>query len=120
MIVKYDNISEKGDTSDHGYGSDESEEENIYGESEVKEGSGDCGDEEGLDVEEDEKQSQEDPEEKYKSFEETETGRPRIEAAGRGIDCLEPAIGRKSHETKTGTQFFQIKELKGEILTYEY
>ena len=44
MVVTYDNISEKGDTSAHEYGSNESEEEKIGGESEVEEGSGDCGD----------------------------------------------------------------------------
>ena len=52
---------------------------------------------------------QEGPEEKDKSSEETATDRPRREAAGRGVDHLEPAIGRKLHETKTGRQFFQIK-----------
>ena len=67
-----------------------------------------------MDVDEDEKQSQEGPEENDKSFEETSTGIPRREAAGRGIGCLEPTIGGKPHDTKTGTQFSQIKEPKGE------
>ena len=67
----------------------------ICGESEVEEGPDDCGDEEGSDVEEEEKQSQEGPEEKYRSFAETTTGRLRIEAVGRGIDCLDPTIGEK-------------------------
>ena len=35
MIVTYDNIYEEGDTSDHEYGSNESEEEKIDGDSEV-------------------------------------------------------------------------------------
>ena len=52
MIVTDDNISEEGDTSDHKYGINESEEEKIGGESEVEEGSDDCGDEEGTDAEE--------------------------------------------------------------------
>ena len=69
---------------------------------------------------EEEKQSQEYPEVKYKSFEETATVRTRIEAAGRGVDRLKPTIGGKLQETKTGTQFFQIKETKGEILTDDY
>ena len=71
-------------------------------------------------MEEEEKQSQEGPEDRDKSFEETAIGRPRREAECRGIDCLGPTIGGKSHETKTGTHFFQIKELKGEIWTEEY
>ena len=52
MIVTDDNISKEGDTSDHKYGINESEEEKIGGESEVEEGSDDCGDEEGTDAEE--------------------------------------------------------------------
>ena len=52
MIVTDENISEEGDTSDHAYGSSSSEEEKMYGESEVEEGYDDCGDEEGADVEE--------------------------------------------------------------------
>ena len=42
------------------------------------------------------------------------------EAADRGIDHLNPTIGKKTHDTKTGTQFFQIKEPKGERWTDEY
>ena len=38
---------------------------------------------------------QEDPEEEYQSFEETATVRPRREALGRGVDCLETTIGGK-------------------------
>ena len=44
-------------------------------------------------MEEDKKQSQKYPEDKYKSFEETETFIPRIEADGRGINRLKPYIG---------------------------
>ena len=109
MIVTDENISEEGDTSDHAYGSSSSEEEKMYGESEVEAGYDDCGDEEGADVEEEEKQQQEGPEYKYKSFEETETGIPRREAESGGIDRLETTIGGKFNETKTGTQIFQIK-----------
>ena len=69
---------------------------------------------------EEEKQTQEGPEDKYKFFEETAAGRPKIESEGSGIDCLHPTIRGKSHETKTGTQFFQTKEPKGERWTYEY
>ena len=61
MIVKDDNIAKEWDTSDHEYGSNESEEEKIDGESEVVEGFNDCGNEEGADVEEEEKHSQEGP-----------------------------------------------------------
>ena len=64
MIVIGDNISKEGDTSDHEYGRNYSKEEKIDGESEVEEGPDDCGDEEGLDVEEEEKPLQEVPEEK--------------------------------------------------------
>ena len=109
MIVTYDDISDKGDTSDHEYSSNESKEEKIDGYSEVEEGYDYCGYEEGAYVEEEEKQFQEVPEDKDQSFEETSTGIPRIEAAGRVIYCLEPNIGDKLYETKTGTQFFQIK-----------
>ena len=73
-----------------------------------------------MDVDEDEKQSQEGPEENDKSFEETSTGIPRREAEGGGIDRLEPTIGGKLHETKTGTQFFQIKEPKVDRWTDKY
>ena len=88
--------------------------------SEVEEGYDDYGDEEGKDVEEEEKQSQEGQQEKDQSFEYTATGRPRREAAGRGIDHLEPTIGGKSYDTKTGTQFFQIKEPEVERYNDEY
>ena len=37
-----------------------------------------------------------------------------------GIDLHEPTIGGGYHETKIGTQFFQIKETKGERCTEEY
>ena len=88
--------------------------------SEVEEGYDDYGDEEGKDVEEEEKQSQEGQQEKDQSFEYTAPGRPRREAAGRGIDHLEPTIGGKSYDTKTGTQFFQIKGSKGQSWTDDY
>ena len=71
-------------------------------------------------MEEDKKQSQKYPEDKYKSFEEIETGRTSREAAGKGIGRLNPNIGVKFHETKTGKQFFQIKEPEGERWTDEY
>ena len=103
IIVTDDNIAEEGDTIDHEYGGNDSEEEKIYGESEVEEGSYDCVDEEGAYVEEEEKQLQEGPDRKKKSFDETAIGRPSIEAEGRGIDRFDPTIGGKSHETKTGT-----------------
>ena len=61
MVVTYDDISEKGDTSAHEYGSNESEEEKIGRESEVEEVSDDCGNEERAGVEEEEKQSKEYP-----------------------------------------------------------
>ena len=54
-------------------------------------------------MEEENKQSQEGPEGKDKSFEETATEIPRREASGKWIDCLDPTIGGKSHKTKTGT-----------------
>ena len=38
----------------------------------------------------------------------------------RGVDHLDPTIGGKSHDTKTGTQFFPIKEPKREIWTDKY
>ena len=44
-------------------------------------------------MEEEDKQSQEGPDEKDKSFNETETGRPRREAEGKGIGCLNPTMG---------------------------
>ena len=109
MVGTDDDIDEVRDTSDHEYGSNESQEEKIGGQSEVEEGFDGCGDEDGVDVEEEKKQLQECPENKYQSFEDTATGKPRIEAAGKGIDRLEPTIGGKSHETKTGTHFFQTK-----------
>ena len=59
MIIKDDDISKHRDISDHAYSSKESEEEKIGRESEIEEGYGDCGDEEGADVEEEEKQLQE-------------------------------------------------------------
>ena len=62
MIVTDDDIFKEGDTSDHEYGSNEIKEEKIYGESEVEEGSDNCGDEEGADFDEEEKQLQEGPE----------------------------------------------------------
>ena len=71
-------------------------------------------------MEEEEKHSQEGQKEKCKSFEDTVTGRPRREASGRGIDHLRTTIGGKSHDTKTGTQFFQIKEPNGERWTDDY
>ena len=46
-----------------------------------------------MDVDEDEKQSQEGPEENDKSFEETSTGIPRREAVGRDIDRPKPTMG---------------------------
>ena len=52
MIVTDNNIATEGYTSDHEYGSNESEEEKIGKESELEEGSDDCGDEEGTDLEE--------------------------------------------------------------------
>ena len=60
-------------------------------------------------MEEEEKQSQENPEKKYQSFEDTATYKTRREASGRGFYRLKPNIGGKSHETKTVTQFFHIK-----------
>ena len=66
MIVTAEDIDKEGDISDHEYGSNYSEEEKIDGESEVEEGSDDCGDEEWADVEEEEKQLQEVSEGKYK------------------------------------------------------
>ena len=71
-------------------------------------------------MDEEDKQSQEDPEDYIQSFEDTATGISRIAADGRGIDHLEPTIGGKSHETKTIMQFFQIEEPKGEIWNDEY
>ena len=44
MIVTDDDISKQGDISDREYSSNESKEEKIGGESEVEEGSDDCGD----------------------------------------------------------------------------
>ena len=64
-------------------------------------------------MEEEGKQSCEGTEDKDQSFEDTSTVRPSIEAASRVIGRLEPTIEGKFHETKTGTQFFQIKEPKG-------
>ena len=52
MIVTDEYIVEEGDARDHEYGSNDSEEEKIYRESEVEEGSDDYGDEEVEDVEE--------------------------------------------------------------------
>ena len=57
-------------------------------------------------MEEEEKQLKEYLDEKYQSFEETARGIPRIEAAGREIDSLEPTVGGNSHETNTDTHFF--------------
>ena len=92
----------------------------MGGEREIKERYDYYGDEEGAGVEEEDKQSQEDPEYKDQFFEETAVGRPRREVSGRGIDCLEPTKGGKSYNTNTVTQFFQIKEPKGERFTYDY
>ena len=64
MTVTENKFFEEGDTIDHEYGNNEIKEERIDGESEVEEGPDDCGDEEGLDVEEEEKPLQEVPEEK--------------------------------------------------------
>ena len=46
-------------------------------------------------MDEEETQLQEYPEDKNQMFEETETGRPRREAAGRDIDIHDPIIGGK-------------------------
>ena len=59
MIVTDDNISKGGDISYHEYGRNESKEEKIGKQSEVEEGSDDCGYEEGVDVEEGEEHPQE-------------------------------------------------------------
>ena len=45
IIATDDDIFEGGDIGDYGYSSNESKEEEIFGESEVEEGSDDCGDE---------------------------------------------------------------------------
>ena len=46
-------------------------------------------------MEKEEKQSQEVPKDKYQSFEDIVTGRPRREAAGRGIERIDPTVRGK-------------------------
>ena len=53
----------------------------------------DNSDEEGADVEEEDKQLQEGPEDKDQAFKETKTGIPSREAEDRGVYRLEPTIG---------------------------
>ena len=65
MIVTDDDIDKYRDISDLEYGSNEKKKEKIGGESEVEEGYNYFGDEEGADVEEEDRQSQEGPELKY-------------------------------------------------------
>ena len=60
ILIDYD-IAKEGYISDHEYGSNKSEEEKIGRESEVEEGFDDYGDEEGGDVEEEEKKLHEGP-----------------------------------------------------------
>ena len=51
MIVTYDDIDKEGDISDYEYGSNETKEGTMGGDSEVEEGYDDCDNEEGADVE---------------------------------------------------------------------
>ena len=83
-------------------------------ESKLEHGSDDDDDEEGVDMDDEEAHTQDDPDDDRQSVEELVVNRPTWMASGRGIDRLEPTIGGKTHDNKTGMHFLLFEKPKEE------